>query len=440
MSTQDLNNIPKVYFFCFNYRKDRDIEAIKKEAKTYYDNFSEFVDRFEFKFISLEDDLKDNEEYNDSDLDISCWGFKFSELLNKYNPDIIHVFSDSLEGYHVFEENYGDLPYLTLYTVTGMDPLPRYEEGYLIHLRHAIDVGNLHIVTKSSVVSRMLSELGIRSTQVITKTDMKRNQLNKTNNNNKFTIGFASSPMSDNSWEDRGIPLLLDLASSLSSYQFKIAWRSRNMERLALELQQRKLDNVEVLNGFIDMYDFYKDVDAVVAPYTSFHNNHSSPLSIIEAIALGIPVIVTGQVGIKDIISKYDFGIITEATVEDLVQKVRLLVEKYDYYKKQVDSNGTAVFYLDHIEFHEYIKLYTLISEQTSAPTLKYWQNILNKADKYLVMGEREIAYYYNDERVAAMYDEHRFSEYPMRTFDLIERSAINFLIGKFGPFRVSKD
>ncbi|WP_028553095.1 glycosyltransferase [Paenibacillus sp. UNC451MF] len=431
MSTHVTNNRPKVYFFCFNYKKDTDIEAIKKEAITYYRNFNQKVDSFQFEFISLENNLKDNEEFFDDELNITCWSYKFDLLLTKYSPDIIHVFSDSLEGYHIFESNYQDHSYLTLYTITGMNPLPRYEQGYLIHLRHAIDVGNLHVITKSSVVTELLSKLGIRSTQILTKTNMNPNHLKK-EKNNKFTIGFASSPMSERSWEDRGISLLLELASKLDNYQFKIAWRGNVVDRLNDEISRRKILNIEVLNGYIDMYDFYKDVDTVIAPYTSLHNNHSSPLSIIEAIALGIPVIVTNVVGICDIIEKFSFGVISETNIEDLICKVNLLAHDYDVYKKQVDSLGQKMFYLNNEESHDYIKIYDLLKDQVPAPTLKIWQNQLMDSGKYLVMSQSEIANYYNDERIATLYDEHRFREYPMRTFDLLERSAINHLIEKY--------
>ncbi|MCS7464250.1 glycosyltransferase [Paenibacillus doosanensis] len=431
MSINLSNSRPKVYFFCFNYRKDADIEAIKKEAITYYKIFDEKIEDFQFRFISLESELGENEEDIDNNLNISCWGYKFDELLLKYSPDIIHIFSDSLEGYHLFEANYGERSFLTLYTVTGMNPLPRYEEGYLVHIRHAIDVGNLLVTTKSSIVTKLLSKLGIRTTQIVTKTKMNRNDFVK-EKNSKFTVGFASSPMSEDSWEDRGVPLLIELASKHEECHFKIAWRGNVLEKLENQINQYNLSNIEVLNGHIDMYDFYKNVDVVIVPYTSLHNNHSSPLSIVEAISLGIPVIITDVVGIKDIITKYNFGVIAKPDIDDLQMKLNIIITDYEKYKKQVDKLGFNKFYLDNEESHDYVRIYRLLKDQIPVPTLKRWQTQLEQKGNYLVMNRKEIASYYNDERIAELYDEHRFSSYPMRTFDLLERSAINYLIDKY--------
>lgn len=426
------NKPTKIFFFCFDYKKDSDIEAIKKEAQSYFKHFSE-IDRlnFDFKFISLEKDIDHNQELTDEKINISFWGYKFDKLLKKYSPDIIHVFSDSLEGYHIFESNFSRYPIKTIYTVTGMNPMPRYEPGYLTHLRHLIDVGNLHIVTQSPNVKNKLLQLGIRSTRIMSKSTMRRDLL-QNKKSHEFTIGFASSPMSEHAWEERGVNVLLQLASIQKHYRFKIAWRNNSFEKLQKEINELQLNNVEVSNGYIDMYEFYSDVDAIIAPYLSSKYNHSSPLSIVESIALGIPVIITNEVGISDYIETYNFGVISEPTLESINDKIIYLKENYSLYKEKVDALGEEIFYLKDSENHEYFRLYHLISKQISAPTLKTWQDDLIKNQKYLVMGKNEIAHYYNDDMVAKLYDENRFSEYPMRTFDLLERATINHLIDTY--------
>ncbi|MNP20711.1 bifunctional 3-demethylubiquinone-9 3-methyltransferase/ 2-octaprenyl-6-hydroxy phenol methylase [compost metagenome] len=44
---------------------------------------------------------------------------------------------------------------------------------------------------------------------------------------------------------------------------------------------------------------------------------------------------------------------------------------------------------------------------------------------------------YYNDKFIAENYDEERFIDYPMRTYNQLEKNAINFFVRNFAPKRV---
>jgi glycosyltransferase involved in cell wall biosynthesis/SAM-dependent methyltransferase len=416
---------------CYNYKEEKDIEAIKKEAHTYYSQFKNQSIDINFKFISLQDDVKGNEEIYDCDLDVFYWGYEFNKLLEAQPPDIIHIFSNSLEGFHLLEKNFGEKYIITMYTITGIDPFPIYEPGYLIHLKHAIDVGNLFLFVESPISMKKLDDLGLRSVQVLPQTLMNNLPVN-TKKNDVFTIGFASAPLSEEVWEDRGIELLLALAARLKQCKFKLAWRSIGLDLLRNRIEKLSLQNIEIHNGYLNMNEFYNDVDATIIPYTTMKNNHSCPLSLVESISAGIPVIITNQVGIANLIGQHHLGVVAEAEINSLCECANILIENYEHFKDNLKLSGKRLFYFDPDREHIYQKIYRQILKQDPSPSLKKWQNILLNEGKYLVMGKEELAWYYNQNEIAEKYNEDRFVNYPMRIYDKLERSAINILIEKY--------
>ncbi|MCT2195579.1 methyltransferase domain-containing protein [Paenibacillus sp. p3-SID1389] len=426
---------PKVYFFCFSYKKEKDIEAIKKEVKAYYQAFKSINQEQTFKFISLEEELDDNEEVYDELNDVYYWGKNFSDLLLKEKPDIIHIFADSLEGYYLFERNYMSSSFVTLYTMTGMKGFQNPNEGYLVHLRHAIDIGNLYLFVESTHTKCELEKLGLQSHLMLPKVKSISSSAKMNRKDSRFTIGFASSPLTKEIWEDRGVYLLLSVAEQLKNYRFKLAWRYEGYEELIELIQQNSIENIEVYNGHLDMAQFYSDIDVMIAPYTSKENNHACPLSIVESVVLGIPVLVTEHVGLKNIIKNYQFGVVSLSDCSDMISSLNLLVKDYDSYKRNVQELGKELFDISYLQYdNSYLKIYDELSYQLPSPTLKQWQHELNEAGKFLVMGHEGMTQYYNDSFIAANYDESRFAEFPMRTYDRLERKAIQMLIDVFAP------
>ncbi|AOZ93301.1 glycosyltransferase [Paenibacillus crassostreae] len=426
-------NKPKIYIFCFGFKRERDIEAIKKEARTYYQFYKSISQSLEFKFISLENELLDNEEIYDADNDVYYWSYNFNELIQQQSPTIAHVFVDSLDGYFLFEKNYSSKSIITFNTVTGIDAFREFDEGYLEHLRHAIDVGNLYLFVESKVVKDEFLKMGLQTYLMYPRIKALRNRPEMIENK-PFTIGFASAPLSKKDWEGRGIQLLVSLAAQLKHYKFKIAWRNEGYDDFIALLNENNLTNFEVYNGYLDMNDFYKGVDVMLAPYTTQKNNHSCPLSILESILLGIPVAVTNVVGLQDVVEQYNFGVVSKCEVGELAEKVGILEKNYDFYKKNAEDLGSELFDINKLDNNNYLKIYDEVIYQVAAPTLNEWRSQLNANNKYLVMNQDGMAEYYNDSFIANNYDESRFSEFPMRTYDLLERNALNILTEKHSP------
>ncbi|MGN7353651.1 glycosyltransferase [Paenibacillus amylolyticus] len=428
----------KIYIFCLGFRKEKDIEAVKKEALTYYKYYKYTKQCNNFKFISLEQDIKDNVELYDPELDVFYWGNNFENLLKEQQPNIIHIFSDSLDSYYLFQKNYQDKSYITYITITGINGLPQYENNYLEYLRHAIDVGNLFLFVESTVVKKDFEEKGLRTTLMLPKVNLDLS-LFAPEPHNVLTLGFASAPLSKDLWEDRGVYLLLSLAEELSDFRFKFAWRYEGYEEILKLIEEMNLHNVEVLNGYLNMYDFYSDIDIMVAPFTVDKHNHSSPLSIVEASVLGIPVLVTEMVGIADIIRDNQLGVVASCDASSMVDNIHKLFDNYDYYRKNATEKSAGLFSIFNNDV-SYLHYYNSSESQATAPDLLEWRRQLEGINSSLIMKKDNMAKYYNDKFIADNYDEHRFSSYPMRTYDELERKSIKILVEKYKFRSFSKE
>ncbi|WP_165789955.1 glycosyltransferase [Paenibacillus sp. GM1FR] len=420
----------KIYIFCLGFKKEKDIEAVKKEALTYYKYYKYTKLYDNFKFISLEHDVKDNVEVYDSELDVFYWSYNFNNLLKEQQPNIIHVFSDSLDSYYLFQKNYQEKIFITYITITGINGLPQYENNYLEYLRHAIDVGNLFLFVESAVVKKEFEENGLRTTLMLPKVNLDLS-LFSPQPHDVLTLGFASAPLSVELWEDRGVFLLLLLAKQLSDFRFKLAWRYEGYEEIVNLIKEMNLNNVEVLNGYLNMYEFYSDIDVMIAPFKVANNNHSSPLSIVEASVLGIPVLVTEKVGISDIIRNNQLGVVASCDVDNMADSIHRLFSDYDLYKNNVKEKSSELFSILNNDVN-YLHYYKLSKFQASSPDLLEWRKQLDNNNSGLVMKRESMANYYNDTFIAENYDEYRFSSYPMRTYDKLERKSIRILVEKY--------
>lgn len=401
----------------------KDIDAITQEARSHYEEYLK-SGLFNIKFASIELSMQETEIYN-SQHDVYYWGTGFGEALAAHKIDIIHMFCDSLDGYYILEQNIMGCSANVVLTLTGIPQFDRYDLGYLAHLQHATDVGNLTIFVQSSKSKSLLESSGVFCRIVRPKIKITRQNFIR-KKHDKFTVGFASAPFSIDEWEGRGINLLLDVASKLTKYHFKLAWREHNYKEICEAVKERNIENITIHNGHLNMLEFYGDVDVMIAPFVSLINNHSSPFSILEGLTLGIPSVVTNMTGIADLFEKGRVGLVAECSVEDISKKIQMIESNYEYFERNA-SDGleeTLGCYSN-----DYIAVYDGLKYKLPCPTLKEWVGSLERHGKYLVTGIEGMRDYYSDSRIAEEYDETRFAVNPMKMYDILEREAINLII-----------
>ena len=125
---------------------------------------------------------------------------------------------------------------------------------------------------------------------------------------NYFVIGSAGRlfPIKD-------YPFMVEIAREVIKHtdkvQFELAGEGPEMQRILCLIQKYHLENVFILRGFIDnMEPFYKGLDLYIN--TSFHEGF--PMSILEAMAHGLPIISTNTGGLKEILNNGVQGYLVE--------------------------------------------------------------------------------------------------------------------------------
>ncbi len=113
-----------------------------------------------------------------------------------------------------------------------------------------------------------------------------------------------------------------------------------NNYREKLEIILRKQGVIEkvVFTGLLDgdnKLEAY--VDAEVFVLSSYSENFG--MTVIEAMACGTPVVISNMVGIHREVNKNNAGIVTENSVESLVNAIKLLLDKKEL-RMEYSENG----------------------------------------------------------------------------------------------------
>lgn len=132
---------------------------------------------------------------------------------------------------------------------------------------------------------------------------------------------------------EKGLITLLNAAKLLMNkrkkVQINIIGDGLLMNKLQEKVRVEQINNVRFL-GYMKHEDLYKEIRkslAVVLPSEWYENN---PMAILEAFALGKPVIGSRLGGIPELVEDYERGLTFEAkNPEDLIFKVQYLVENH---------------------------------------------------------------------------------------------------------------
>lgn len=93
-------------------------------------------------------------------------------------------------------------------------------------------------------------------------------------------------------------------------------------------IASRMLDSsVEVLGVVRDMAELVSSADVVVAPFRSTEGISDIPIIVLEAMALGKPVVVSNLAGVREAIQHGKNGFIVELNVDDFANAIRNLLD-----------------------------------------------------------------------------------------------------------------
>lgn len=92
----------------------------------------------------------------------------------------------------------------------------------------------------------------------------------------------------------------------------------------------------DALYSGAEFITFLNWADIIVLPYTAWGFSHRTSGLLMDAIILGIPVIVNRDTWLADVVSTFDCGIVSDGTAEDIADAVTQLIENYAAYQQGV--------------------------------------------------------------------------------------------------------
>lgn len=309
-----------------------------------------------------------------------------------------------------------------LITLTSNNPAINIDSSDIKtkNIIHLNDSGVLRIVCHSERARDSLEALGFLNVDIMPPYVKLDNFDGYCRNIDKIIkIGFASSPLQSSDYKSKGCELIFEEAAVIPGYQFKILWRSK-----AIKIPDAIPFNVQILHGILDMGIFYKEVDAIIIPYTTL-NNHSFPLTIIEAMRCGLPVIVSEVCGCSDYVRKCGAGILFKPTSGQLHEAI-LTLNKSIEDNKYLQETVTEFIQNEMVEsLAKYQQIILRLDKSQSIIDLLTWHKSLQSHGKKLIVGKHEIEMYYKQKNIVTNYDESRFTTLAHKLISNVEQDFV---------------
>jgi glycosyltransferase involved in cell wall biosynthesis len=172
---------------------------------------------------------------------------------------------------------------------------------------------------------------------------------------NKFKILFASSPnlevKGEDNFRDKGVPLLLDAFKEFIKEEdaiLYILWRGKYNKELYQMINRLDLkDCVKVIDKVVGMPEMYAKTHITVIPFINLWRSPESPLSALESLACGRPVVTTDVGEIGELIQRYKCGCVSKPIKDDFLGALKECIKNYEVYPGNCRGVGEYLFGLD---------------------------------------------------------------------------------------------
>lgn len=416
------NNHGNILILCKDFARDNTNEAIKKEAFTYFRKL--LANGRDVKFISFEESVNELTYEKDKGIYYCPYVNCYNEI-KKLNPYILHFYENSPNL--LFLDDMKLMEFKVIYTLTGINPIFGFDARQLEELLHQCEMQKVIFITECEHARKIMNEKGFKTSSVIAPISeiSKETTFHSERSHIPFTVGFASSPIIEEHYEARGVDLFIEAASKLPEVNFIIAWRNKGIE---IKNYVNK-SNISIKYGIIDMDKLYDECDIIILPFTERKNAHAFPLSALEMLIKGKPVISTFYSGISEFISENNLGIVCDANSEDLCRAISDCTNNYDNYLQNITSNtskiNNKVNYLQ-----AYVNVYQRSINSEVIP-LFMWRQTLKESNNQLIKGLDNMKLYYQDNEIAAKYTDNRFKSFPMNCYNIEECESVKILINE---------
>lgn len=216
------------------------------------------------------------------------------------------------------------------------------------------------IIAQSNKVKDQLIDLGIDSNKIYVVfpfIDLNKFKNTEPQNLNKFKILFASAPQIEDNFEGKGVSLLLESFKEFVEYNdtmLYIVWRKVCIDKLYDKISELKLEAyVEVIDDIVSMPEMYAKSHITVIPYLNLKWSPEIPLSAVESLACGRPVVTTDIAEIAEIVKKYKCGCVSKPLKSDFLEALEECKRNYPVYQKNCRKTAEELFRLNIGKFDE---------------------------------------------------------------------------------------
>ena len=200
------------------------------------------------------------------------------------------------------------------------------------------------IIAQSHRIKERLVSMGIDTEKVhliYPWIDSAKFEYNQPPDGDEFTILFASAPDAESEREDyfteKGVGLLLEsFAEFIKHHKASLCllWRWKYNQTLYKKIEELNLESqVEVINRVVDTPSLYARAHVTVIPFLSMKAGPEIPLSAVESLVCGRPVVTTDVLEIAEIVRQYGCGCVTSPKREDFVSALMECKKNYSTYQ-----------------------------------------------------------------------------------------------------------
>lgn len=211
------------------------------------------------------------------------------------------------------------------------------------------------IIAQSKRIKAQLTSMGVESETirlVYPWVDLDKFRYSEPPNTDEFRILFASAPEMESVNEDvfvaKGLPLLLETFKEFTKHDkasLCLLWRSYYNDALYTKIRELDLaDQVNVINEVADMSRLYAQSHITVIPFLDTRRSPEIPLSAVESLACGRPVVTTNVAEIVEIIEEYACGCVANPVKEDFLSALVDCKKNYSLYQANCRNVAEELF------------------------------------------------------------------------------------------------
>ncbi len=410
---------------CRKFSDGNGMEAVKNELWDLY-RLLKTASRYQICILSVEPDGTARSRQGDvhyvAESELSGW-------LTEIDPILLVFCESTLEVLGLGKQCM--LVRNSVVRLSAQNPRQALGNLQLAELLHLSDFGVHRYCTASEYAANRMEGFGFRKPAVIYPYIDTEKPLfcrrPRSFSPESFTVGFATSPVSPEQSNSRGIPALCEAVERCPEIRFLVLWRDADAVAVPEALQ--RAENCEIRIGKYEMAEFYSSIDCVLIPYADENYNHACSLSALEGMLMGIPAAATPQSGVSELISATGLGEVSaDVSGTAIADTLRTIRGNYSAYRStwRIDRLRKMLSGKDFVRFVEY-------SAEHAAPygviTIYEWDRQLGLENKHLVKGHAALKSYYQRQDIAEDYTADRFVTYPQNCFDLMERQSVRVLL-----------